>query len=60
MDSPYASRTANQRLRKLRDAAEADGSLRGAAQRNTELMLSNLLRAVGFKRIDVPFAAPAS
>jgi hypothetical protein len=46
--------------RKLRDAAEADGSLRGAAQRNTELMLSNLLRAVGFKRIDVQFAAPAS
>jgi hypothetical protein len=46
--------------RKLRDAAEADGSLRGAAQRNTELMLSNLLRAVGFKRIDVRFGAPAS
>jgi hypothetical protein len=46
--------------RKLRDAAAADGSLRGAAQRNTELMLSNLLRAVGFKRIDVQFAAPAS
>jgi hypothetical protein len=46
--------------RKLRDAAEADGSLRGAAQRNTELMLTNLLRAVGFERIDVQFAAAGS
>jgi hypothetical protein len=44
--------------RKLQEAAAADGGLRSAAQRNTDLMLSNLLRALGFQRIDVRFAAP--
>lgn len=45
--------------RKLKQAARSDGSLRIAAQRNTEQMLVNLLRALGYRRIDVRFAAPA-
>lgn len=45
--------------RKLTEAARADPGIRAAAQRNTEQMLANLLRALGYTRIDVRFAAPA-
>jgi hypothetical protein len=46
--------------RKLTEAARADGTLLPAAQRNTEQMLVNLLRALGYTHIDIQFAAPPS
>ena len=44
--------------RKLQAAAAADPSLRDRAQRNTEQMLTRLLTASGFERVDISFAPP--
>jgi hypothetical protein len=46
--------------RKLFEAAAADGGVRIAAERNTRQMLTNLLRGLGFERIDVRFGRPAT
>lgn len=44
--------------RKLLEAARADPSLRRAAERNTRDTLTGLLRALGFERVTIRFAAP--
>ena len=46
--------------RKLFEAAQANGGVRLAAERNTRQMLRNLLRGLGFERVTVRFGpAPA-
>jgi hypothetical protein len=41
--------------RKLADAARADPNITASAERNTRQMLTELLRGLGFKRIDIRF-----
>jgi len=43
---------------KLLEAARADPGLRRAAERNTRDTLTGLLRALGFERVTIRFAAP--
>lgn len=43
---------------KLLEAARADPGLRAAAERNTRDTLTGLLRALGFERVTIRFAAP--
>lgn len=44
--------------RKLLEAAQEDGAVLGAAERNTKAMLTGLLRGLGIERVTVTFAAP--
>ena len=43
---------------KLLEAARADPGLRAAAERNTRDTMTGLLRALGFERVTIRFAAP--
>lgn len=45
---------------KLLEAARSDPALRRAAERNTRDTLTGLLRALGFERVTIRFAAPPS
>lgn len=46
--------------RKLDEAARADPNLLRAAERNTTAMLEGMMRGLGFDRVTVRFAAPAT
>jgi hypothetical protein len=46
--------------RKITEAARANPDLRFLAERNTRSMLTGMLRGLGFQRIDIRFAAPAT
>ncbi|HEV2755842.1 MAG TPA: DUF4230 domain-containing protein [Actinomycetota bacterium] len=46
--------------RKIEEAARQDRALLALAERNTRSMLTGLLRGLGFERITIRFAAPAT
>jgi hypothetical protein len=46
--------------KKIEEAARADRGLLALAERNTRSMLTGLLRGLGFERITIRFAAPAT
>ena len=60
-DSPTEDRTVLLRAEeKLAAAAAADGGVLTAAQENTRAMLTQLLRGLGFTKVTVRFAPPAT
>jgi hypothetical protein len=46
--------------RKIEEAARSDRALLALAERNTRTMLTGMLRGLGFERITIRFAAPAT
>ena len=46
--------------RKIEEAARKDRALLALAERNTRTMLTGMLRGLGFERITIRFAAPAT
>jgi hypothetical protein len=46
--------------RKIEEAARKDSALLALAERNTRSMLTGMLRGLGFERITIRFAAPAT
>ena len=60
-DSPTEDRSLFLRAeRKLAEAAAADGGVLTAAEQNTRAMLTQLLRGLGFTKVTVRFAPPAT